>query len=568
MNSDTKQIIFTTGGHPDENQILLALERELSLDEMLEVEEHLGVCWSCRARSEEMQRGILAFTEYRENRYLPSLEAAPNGFRNFPWQLRIAIAECQPPSFGTRFRQAFSKLFVLTPVRWAGAVATITAAALFWTQVLFDPATVSAQELLTRATAAQNSVAVSGSGQKPRVIRQKLQIRSGSETFVRDFEWTAGKSAVKVPWSSQSDVRQWNSPLTAEGFAAWRASLATKKDKVKRSGDKLTLDTTAETGSIRSASIVVRAKDFHPVEQHIHFADDRRLDFLELAFDVSDEQPAAERTVPAQEAAHNRPPTLNETAPATPVDLDETELAVRYAMFIKKLDLGEDLVILSTTDKVTVTGTASSTEQADAIRASLGNMQNVQVLVTAPGAASTSESTPRHSASVKGQASSVPSLLRDVLENSFGSREERLDFVDQCLTASDTALSQAWALKRLADRYDEATERRLNPESIRKVREMLRVHLDQLRRANTALDPLLRFLPDSRSQSPSAPTNFRDGVSSLFREVQRQDSVVARLIVGTQANGQDLSAAAETFRSTHQTVGALAIRLQDILDAR
>src|SRR5215813_6377826 len=140
MNLETKQPMFATGGHPDEDLILLALERELPSDETVEVEEHLGVCWSCRARSEEMQRGILAFMEYRENRYLPSLEAAPNGFRKFPGQLRGAIAECQSLSFGARFRQVFFHLFAFTPVRWTGAVATITAAALIWTQVLLNPA--------------------------------------------------------------------------------------------------------------------------------------------------------------------------------------------------------------------------------------------------------------------------------------------------------------------------------------------------------------------------------------------------------------------------------------------
>jgi hypothetical protein len=56
------------------------------------------------------------------------------------------------------------------------------------------------------------------------------------------------------------------SPLTAEGFAEWRHSLAAKDDKVERDRDALKLTTIAETGLIKKASIVVRATDFHPVE--------------------------------------------------------------------------------------------------------------------------------------------------------------------------------------------------------------------------------------------------------------------------------------------------------------
>jgi len=54
---------------------------------------------------------------------------------------------------------------------------------------------------------------------------------------------------------------------------------STRKDKVKRSGDRWTLDTTALDDPVKEAWLVVRASDFHPLQQHIRFADDRHLDF-------------------------------------------------------------------------------------------------------------------------------------------------------------------------------------------------------------------------------------------------------------------------------------------------
>jgi len=255
MNQEMKSVMFGGDGHPDENELLLALERELPPDGIAQIDAHLGECWSCRARSEEMHRGILAFVEYRENLYLPSLEGPPTGFRSFPRQLQNVIAGIQPPSAGTRLRQALSKLLALpTSIRWASAVAVITSVLLFWTQVLFNPTVVSAQELLTRAMAAQNPGSSVGGGGRRKVVRQRVQIRSGMRTFVREFQWTAGKGAPETHWEIQRGIQEWNSPMTAEGFMEWRNSVAVKNDTVKRSGEILSLTTAAETGPVKRAS--------------------------------------------------------------------------------------------------------------------------------------------------------------------------------------------------------------------------------------------------------------------------------------------------------------------------
>ena len=95
MSHETKPVSFPADEHPDENQLLLALERELPAEDSAKVEQHLGNCWNCRARSEEIQRGILAFIEYREKRYLPSLKPPPNEYSGFQGQLR-AVAGVRP----------------------------------------------------------------------------------------------------------------------------------------------------------------------------------------------------------------------------------------------------------------------------------------------------------------------------------------------------------------------------------------------------------------------------------------------------------------------------------------
>jgi hypothetical protein len=324
MNSETKPAT-RVDGHPDENDLLLALERELPPEEIEEIERHLGGCWSCRARFEEMQRGILVFVEYREDRYLPSLESPRNAFRSFPGQLR-SVTDDDSSGVVTVLRKAFTMLLAVpASVRWSAAVALITAIGLFWSQVLFNPTVVSANELLERAIAAQSPrTPAKGEVGKRKTIRQKVQIRNGGRTVVRDFEWTAGEPVRHARWEMAEDVDRWNSPLTAEGFAEWRDSLAAKDDKVERDRDALKLTTIAETGLVRKASIVVRAMDFHPVEQHIVFADEQALDFFEVGFEV------------AAEVAPGVPEESDDTSLASqgrraksPVNLDELELAVR-----------------------------------------------------------------------------------------------------------------------------------------------------------------------------------------------------------------------------------------------
>jgi hypothetical protein len=576
MSTESKKTAFSADRHPDENQLLLALERELSLEETAEVEQHLGNCWSCRARSSEMQSGILAFVEYREKRYLPSLEPPPRDFGGFPGKLGRIAAEGKPDGLALRIWRSIRRFVTSSnQVKWMSATAATMAVVIFWTQVLFNPSTVSATEFLARAAASQNPGSNPGTREKDQVSRtahrrtahQRVRITNGQQTVVREFEWTVGSPIPQARWQMQAEPSKWNAPFTADGFAAWRDAVSTRKDKVKRSGDRWTLDTTAFDDLVKEAWLVVRASDFHPLEQHIRFLDDRQLDFEELAFEIrTPQRPNSESAAPARIA----PDTPAKTPAKTPevvseptVDLNETELELRYAMFANQWDLGEDLLIARTPKGVAVSGTASSGDRAASMQSILSGLRNVQISVTPPGAVDRPTASNRSVPGKSAPASSTP-LLKDVLDQAFNSPEQRREFVDRCLAASDTEISHAWALKKLVDRYSEAEERLLKTESQDKLREMLRTHLQQLAGANAGLDPLIELLPGSRSQKPEVPGNWRAGILALFAQVQQQDSLVASLVAGTQANGQDAAAASRSLGSVHQAIDALLAGLDNL----
>src|ERR1700722_476392 len=157
MSQETKAVSFAADGHPDEDQLLLALEHELPADDAARVEKHLGNCWSCRARFDEMQRGILAFVEYREKRYLPLVATPPDNTSGFRDRLRNFLDESSPVGLLTRIWRGLIG-FVALPghVKWVSAVAATMAGVIFWVYVIGNPGVMSANELLTRAMAVQN----------------------------------------------------------------------------------------------------------------------------------------------------------------------------------------------------------------------------------------------------------------------------------------------------------------------------------------------------------------------------------------------------------------------------
>ena len=561
MNQDVRLAEFGVGGHPSEDEILLTLEGELGAEEAAPIQQHLAGCWNCKARYEEMQRGILAFVEYREKRYLPAIESPSGDSSELRAHLRTMVREASAVPFWANIWQKLARFrhpFQHVQFRWVSAVAVAMVAVLFWAEVL-SPPPVSASELLTRAIAAQKPEAAG----RDRVVRQTVQIRSGARVVTRNFEWKTDAPIRQAGWDVPADPLAWNVPLTALGFSDWRDGLSTKTDKVKRSGDRLVLDTLTPADAIQEAWISVRAADFHPLAQHIRFHDGRELDLTELAFQIIDDQIVDQNEPPAAIApraiAQAKAPSAVAEAQAPPAvpkpDLDQVELDIRYVLFTHRWDLGEDLMVQRSTSEVTLSGIVSSPEREQAIQEALNEVANVRLnltLPTASNAPAANDTTLRQDA----RGNSVP-LLHDTLDRSFSSADERLGFIDRCLVSSDTALAHAWALKRLADRYSDPNGTGLNPDSQAKLQEMIGSHLRELGQANQELEPLIKLLRPSGIAAPPVPSNWQDQMLALFAAVQQQDRDVTSLVAGSQTNEQNLAKVSADFRSNHQTVRLL-----------
>src|SRR5262249_51583455 len=195
--------------------------------------------------------------------------------------------------------------------------------------------------------------------------------------------------------------------------------------------------------------------------------------------------------------------------PAPAVALNKTAVLLRYTMFTHQLDLIEDLPITRTSDAIVLTGTASSADRAASMRATLSGLPNVKVLITAPSGGDRLAASNAAPAAKLTQKTTVP-LLKDTLDRAFTSPEDRRDFVDRCLGASDNELSHAWALKKLVDRYTEPEQDLLTEESRARLGQMLTTHLQQLGEANEKLIPLIDLLPNAQMSRTSVPEEWRD----------------------------------------------------------
>jgi len=248
-------------------------------------------------------------------------------------------------------------------------------------------------------------------------------------------------------------------------------------------------------------------------------------------------------------------------------------LQVRYLLFEHQWDLGEELTIGPSGDAVAVSGTVSSAELEKSMRAALGGLANVRVAIDPPNPnrpdASQAPANQRPKA-LPGALDGAPRpLLWDAIDRTFPQPEERRAFVDECLSASDAALSHAWALKGLAGRYDSARTAGLGPDSQHKLGEMLKAHLEQLATANTRLNAIRKLIPAGLDAPPTAasepfPGSWRDELLLLFSKVQAQDHAVTILVIGTQGGAQDLTQESAAFQSNHASIGSLLDKLKDL----
>src|SRR6266576_1756916 len=171
--------------HLSDEQLLLALDGELSSRKTAWVEAHIEACWSCRARSQQIEEAIADVVEHRDCLTKPYFPLSDGGRESFVVQLELLARAVGRPSLLSRILEQLRVLSAFsqsTPRHaWISALVLASFALFFFTR-LWEVPKVSASQLLEESRVFElrqlHSVA------KP-VVYQKLRIRIGTKAVTR-----------------------------------------------------------------------------------------------------------------------------------------------------------------------------------------------------------------------------------------------------------------------------------------------------------------------------------------------------------------------------------------------
>jgi len=596
----TKSTVWLgSDGHPTEEELLRHVDGELPSRQAEGVRTHLEACWSCRARTERIQESISAFAEFVDGPLTANLPAPPRGWSTFQPLLSKAVAERQGRSWLSRLGSVLEKAVKPPSGRLRLAWGAVLMALLLGIGIRFLPeTTVSANELLQRGVE-QGSMRLRQVSRP--VIHQKLQIRrdvgseqsaalsweiwsEGSGTRFRQNVSTATSvTAPGQPVSSllvefgqvlEANGMDPRSPLSCASFMAWRKSLTNKDERVQEmrlaTGRAAFVLRTLAGGELRAGEIVeadltVRGDDWHPVSEQLRVraaGEDRIYDLVETDFEV-----VSLASLPA--AVFEVPATAPPSAPApTPVELAAAEVSARHALHEQGADLGEPLEIVRHPGQIEVRGLAETANRKQELQVALGriplvrtNIVTIEEARSRPGASPTRDPFATRPLDPPLQIAGTSPPAQHLLQTYFaqtrgrdgsdrvgeGIRHDVDDFSRKALSESEAALSHAWALRRLAERYSSQEIERLRPDSKKMLESVVLDHVRALReRIGNSLELLspieasINSTSDRPEAAPSLPAGGTWTAASghLFKSVLGADLLTTGLFTASQTPPQ------------------------------
>jgi hypothetical protein len=356
----------------------------------------------------------------------------------------------------------------------------------------------------------------------------------------------------------------WDNPLSADRFSAWRESIPDKHDQIFVSRYSLTLRTTplaGEGNEVDYASLTVNRSDWRPVSEHIEFRNQPALDVAELSYEVRLLLP----TVPATEPANSTDTKPANTAAVEPdVNLFETELAVRYALHRLGADLGESIDIRTSTSRpesVSVIGIVSSGGRKQELLAALSSIPHVVAQLQTEGDSGLVDLPPLVTRA-EPLIVTVRSPIEKELLDYFGDASAVETFSKRAAGVTEDLMGRAWALRHLSERYGTAgatDEPPLSPSSRELLKAMRQDHYRAMSNTTADLTALLRPLLLSIIRDNPQPTT----TEALFDIVQKVQRLTLDLISGSGSPTGNNVDPASTAQDLLSALRALNIALEE-----
>jgi hypothetical protein len=392
-------------------------------------------------------------------------------------------------------------------------------------------------------------------------------------------------------------------PLSAASFEVWRQSLAEKREEVSRSqteaGETLTLrvSAVAETavGQITEASLVVRGRDWRPQAQSLKVRGENEIREYELNETAYEVIPLAVLTVFAEPApAATRIPAAPPLTVATPLaanplptsaELRNAEVAALYALHQLKADLGEQIEIArESNEQIVVRGQVETPQRKQELIAALKGIPFAAARIQTFDEATAQAAPKQPPATIAPLPDANGDRAPDAGVNLFERRLARY-FAERAGTASEdaaainrriaqmansafaessAALASGYALRRLAEQFDDGSDEQMSVAAAARLREVISNHLAEIntrsRNLRTLLEPALISIAGTQtgaSPSPQPAEGTRKArVMRLFKAVEQVQRLSYRLFDSGQ-----------TFAASPEEAARLMLQASAQLDA-
>ena len=419
------------------------------------------------------------------------------------------------------------------------------------------------------------------------------------------------------------------SPLSAAGYEAWRQSIQHRTEEVYettlpdgRAGLAIAIIPTDPVGvnGIARAELVVRNDIWHPVQQRLTVWNVQGLRDYELT-ETNFEVLALNSLSPsffvdiAVSAPHLPLPKGPHVSPApslSPVELVSREIEAHYALHRLRACLGEPVEVKSDpTGGISVRGLLSSADRKEELVSALQSLSQVTVHIQTVEEALDSKPVLSESLTAQGEESetlsqteapvqvrSGESPIQDLLQRYFAKvsstmtsesggtgstasvRHKLTDFSNRVAFLTQSALAEAWALRRLAEWYPAGKTGRL-PFSTRWLLEnMVQDHReelkDELNHWRALLEPLLltivgnqvASLDPGRVRAPGSGDLSDGGWApeslELFQLVEQMERLTLGLLTVEGVPAQPPEAAEESARQLLAAFQQAEIELQEL----
>lgn len=440
-------------------------------------------------------------------------------------------------------------------------------------------------------------------------VRQRVADPQGWR-FLREHDNTAPPlltELVQILRHNQMDEQR---PLSAAAFAVWRKRLRAQTESVTESRDGLILTVrSAEpyaVQQIQEASLLFRKSDWHAVTLRLQVQGNDAVNSYELSEAAYEVVPLAALTVfadaaPLPAATITAPtpvpaPTLARAVAAlaptvtpaafapTSAALQEAEIAALFALHQMQADRGEQIEVGREAERqIVVRGLVETDARKEQLQAALAGLPLVVVrLQSVEEAVRQAPQQPLPSAPAPVIANEIPadkagkSAFEKRLAQYFTAQgatpkntERKItELGDAVLLASSAALSDAWAVRRLAERFSVAREQELDAAARQRLTEMLRAHLTRLRQRTTdlrgRLEPILTEIAGRQNISgKAAETHWQAQALIVFQASERVREKIGQPFTGTAANAPEVAAGQilEALTTLEQALQSLSQQL-------